>query len=198
MPTKIIQKLYCYVDETGQDDSSEVFIVVAVVSDKEQGAIRQSLLEIECLAKTGQRKWHKSKPERRINYLRLLLEKRICQKEVFFASYKKPLPYFLPLLETIEGAINEKAKGKYKVIVYIDGMDKKKSREMANALRLRKISLDFVKGKRDESEPLIRLADMWAGCLRAVFLYKERLEEKKLIEKAERNFCLINLNKKPS
>jgi hypothetical protein len=28
----------------------------------------------------------------------------------------------------------------------------------------------MVKGRRDESEPLIRLADMWASCIRAAIL----------------------------
>ena len=28
-------------------------------------------------------------------------------------------------------------------------------------------SLEKVRGRRDESEPVIRLADMWAGCIRA-------------------------------
>ncbi len=54
------QKLYCYIDETGQDVGSEFFIVVAVVSDKEQDLLRDSLLEIEFQTKIGQRKWRKT------------------------------------------------------------------------------------------------------------------------------------------
>ena len=42
--------------------------------------------------------------------------------------------------------------------------------ELTNALRLRGVSLEMVRGRRDESEPLIRLADMWAGCIRAATL----------------------------
>ncbi len=38
------QKLFCYVDETGQDDRSEYFIVVTVVSESEQGALEISYL----------------------------------------------------------------------------------------------------------------------------------------------------------
>ncbi len=37
---------------------------------------------------------------------------------------------------------------------------------ITNALRERGISLRIVKSRRDESEPFIRLADMWAGCIR--------------------------------
>jgi hypothetical protein len=32
------------------------------------------------------------------------------------------------------------------------------------------VSLELVKGKTDESEPIIRLADMWAGCIRSALL----------------------------
>jgi hypothetical protein len=32
------------------------------------------------------------------------------------------------------------------------------------------VSLELVKGKTDESEPLICLADMWAGCIRSALL----------------------------
>ena len=46
--------------------------------------------------------------------------------------------------------------------------------ELTNALRATGISLRMVKGCRDESEPIIRLADMWAGCIRsALFGHKD-------------------------
>ena len=54
--------------------------------------------------------------------------------------------------------------------MYVDGIDKKKAEELTNALRVRKIKLELVRSKRDESEPLIRLADRWAGCIRSSFL----------------------------
>ena len=53
LPTSQKQKLYCYVDETGQDAASNVFIVVAIVSDRDQEGLRQALVEVERMAKTG-------------------------------------------------------------------------------------------------------------------------------------------------
>lgn len=178
-----MQKLYCYVDETGQDPGVDFFVVVAVVSDKEQDLLRKHLLDIELIAKTGRRKWHKSHYNRRITYLKLVIERNAGKGEVFFGRYKKPLPYFFPILETIKKAISKKAKGDYLAAVYIDGIDKKKAREMTNALRIQGIRLRVVKSKRDESEPLIRLADMWAGCIRGALL--ERKEEKDILKIAE-------------
>ncbi len=183
-----MQKLYCYVDETGQDIGSEFFIVVAVVSGREQDLLREQLLKIESLAKIGKRKWHKARPERRKQYLRIVLERKIGEGEVYSGHYKKPLPYFLPMLETIEKAIAHKVKDDYKAIIYIDGIDKKKAAELTNALRLRGIKLELVKSRRDESEPLIRLADRWAGCIRAAFLGRE--DEKELLAEAKNKGCL--------
>lgn len=161
------KKLYCYVDETGQDAGSEIFVVVAVVSAQEQEVLRRELISIEQKAKTGHRKWHKSRTDRRLLYLKMVLERKIANGDIYFGSYQKPLPYFLPILDVLEKAIKEKTRDKkYKATVYIDGIDRKKAAEMTNALRLRGISLGLVKSRRDESEPMIRLADMWAGCVR--------------------------------
>lgn len=76
-----MQKLYCYVDETGQDTKSQFFIAVAVVSGDDQHILREKLIQIEKKAKTGHRKWHKSKPERRLAYL---------TTELFFKQTKNP------------------------------------------------------------------------------------------------------------
>ena len=190
-----IQKIYCYVDETGQDAGSEFFVVVAVATDKEQNLLRSQLFEIESLTKIGQRKWHKSQFKRNKYYLQLLLKREIGNREIYFGHYKKPIPYFLPMLETIEKAILDKVEMDYKTIVSVDGIDKKKASELTNALRLRKIKLEFVRSVRDESEPLIRLADRWAGCIRAAFLDKQ--EEKEILEKAEKTKYLKNITKNP-
>jgi len=176
------QKIYCYVDETGQDDISAYFIVVAVVGDNEQEAVRSNLLAAERAARTGARKWHKSKRGRRLAYLDEVLSRKIAFDDVYAGRFKKPLPYFLPILDTLEKAIKLKAAREYRTTVTIDGIDKKKAAEFTNALRLRKIRLDFVRGKRDESEPLLRLADMWAGCIRAALLGEK--ESKKRMREA--------------
>lgn len=189
-----MQKLYCYVDETGQDPISEFFIVVAVVSEKEQQALRDALVDIESLAGTGQLKWHKSRHERRMKYLQTVLQRKIGAGEVYFGKYKKPLPYFFPVLETIKKAIMDKVTGDYRAIVFIDGIDKKKAAELTNALRIGGVRLGMVRSRRDESEPLIRLADMWAGCIRDALLTGG--QAKTLFKQAIQAGYLIEINKK--
>ena len=162
-----IQKLYCYVDETGQDTRSEFFVVVALVTDQEQETLRNKLLSVEKLTKVGVKKWHKLRSAHRLQYLREILSQGIGKNEIFFGKYRKPLPYFLPILETIEKGIRLKAQLPYRTIVIIDGIDYKKATELTGALRLRNITLELVRSARDESEPLLRLTDRWAGCIRA-------------------------------
>jgi hypothetical protein len=176
------QKLYCYVDETGQDVSSSIFVVAAVVTAEEQEALRQALTQIEQTAGTGYRKWHKSQSSRRLRYLNLILENTLAAGEVFYGAYPKPLPYFFPFIEVLEHAIKTRARPPYTARIFVDGIDRKKAAELTNALRLRGVSLEMVRGRRDESEPLIRLADMWAGCIRAALL--GGLEERAILNRA--------------
>ena len=165
-----MQKLYCYVDESGQDPKSEVFVVVTIVSAKNQAQMRKELTDIEDMAGTHKLKWHKTHHDRKMRYLALVIERKIAGGDVYTAHYQKPIPYFFPVIDLLEKAIREAAKDSYQARIYIDGIDKKKARELTNALRASGISLRMIKGCRDESEPLIRLADMWAGCLRSALL----------------------------
>lgn len=180
MPKK--QKLYCYVDETGQDTSANYFIVVAIVSEQEQDRLKEKLITLENDTNVGRKKWHKTKSPDRENFLRATVKEKIAKGEIFYSQYKKPLPFFLPLLETSSKAIESVAQEPYNLVVYVDGIDKKKARELTNALRLKGVKTAYVRSARDESEPLIRLADRWVGCIRAAL--ENRAEDKELIAQA--------------
>lgn len=169
MTTSPKQKLYCFVDETGQDDRSDYFIVVTIVSASQQQELKEALLQIEQHTKIGLKKWHKLRTPEREAFLATVVQAQLATGEVFFGRYQKPLPYFLPMLETLVRAIKMIAAEDHQVVVYVDGIDKKKSGELTNALRLKGIKSKYVRSARDESEPLIRLADRWAGCIRGRF-----------------------------
>lgn len=185
------QKLYVYVDESGQDYASEFFVVVAVVSLKCQEEIKKQLTDIEQTAKTNKKKWHKLRHNNRINYLTLILERKIAAGGVYAAHYKKPIPYFFPIISLIEKAIKKSADDLYRANIYVDGIDKQKAKELTNALRASGISLRMVKSRRDESEPLIRLADMWAGCIRSALL--QRKDAQDILKKAKKEKYIRDL-----
>lgn len=180
-----MQKLYCYVDESGQDAGSSFFVVVAVINAYDQEHAKAQLLEIEEKAHTNKLKWHKTKQKRRMHYLNLALDLKIATSKVYAANYKKPIPYFFPMIDILSKAIKSFAQGQYRAHIYIDGIDRKKAKELTNALRASGISLRMIKGIRDESEPCIRLADMWAGCIRGALLGEKDAQE--LVRRAKEN-----------
>jgi hypothetical protein len=137
------------VDETGQDDRSEYFIVVTVVSESDQDALKESLLRLERQSKVGGKKWHKLRSPEREHFLELVVNAQLAAGEVLFGRYKKPLPFFQPMVETLSKAIRLLAAENYQAVVYVDGIDRKKARELTAALREKGIktlcSFDYLK-----------------------------------------------------
>lgn len=179
------EKIAVYVDESGQDDTSRFFIVVAAVTAHDQDELRKQLLDVETEAQTHGMKWHRTRHDRRMHYLTLVLQRRIAFGGLYFGRYQKPLPYFFPMIEVLEQAIKQSAKIKYRASIYVDGIDKNIAQKLTNALRARHVSLRLVQSRRDESEPLIRLADMWAGCIRGALMGGE--ESKQMFERAQKS-----------
>lgn len=167
MRTKQKQKIYCYVDETGQDSGSNYYITVVVVSAKNQEGFRQKLLIAERESRVGARKWYRSRGKETIGYLQIFNKTNDDFCKIFYNKYKKPIPFLFPTIEIINESITEFINKKdCRAIIYVDGIDNKKAQELTNALRSKGICLDYIRNTRDESEPCIRLADRWAGCIR--------------------------------
>ncbi len=185
MPKLKTQKLYCYVDETGQDAGSNFFVVVSIVNGEDQNKVRGELLRLEAESKVHARKWFNSRSPIKEEFLRITLKEELVKGDIYFEKYQKPVPFFPPLLETVEKAILDKAGDKpYLATVYVDGIDKRKAKEMTGWLRHKGIKLQYVRSARDESEPFIRLADRWAGCIRDALEGKE--ENLKILIKAQK------------
>ena len=68
------QKLYCYVDESGQDTEGRFFLVAVVISGDGRDELQQRLEEIEHRTRKGRAKWHRSGFSRRLDYIRSILE----------------------------------------------------------------------------------------------------------------------------
>ncbi|MDX2043895.1 MAG: DUF3800 domain-containing protein [Acidobacteriota bacterium] len=164
--SQLKQKLVCYVDETGQDSRSECFIVVAVVSENDQSMLKEALIGLEQQSKVGAKKWHKLRSPEREAFLELALNAHLATGEIFFGRHQKPVSFFEAMIDTLSNAILSIADEVSQTTVFVDGIDKKKARELTNALREKGIKTQQVRSARDESEPLIRFADRWAGCIR--------------------------------
>lgn len=182
------QKIYCYVDETGQDAGSTIFIVVAVVVWEYIEGLRSSLAELERRLKIGGKKWHKLRHNSRVEFMNVFLQERHSNVQIYFGRFKKPVPALLPTFEVIQKSLTSFSQP-IQAIVNIDGLDALSAKKMTNALRTKYLHLSLVKGSRDESEVLIRLADRWAGCLRLAFL-KHNSDCKELVLRAQKSGLL--------
>lgn len=178
-----MQKLYCYVDETGQDTEGVLFLVTVIITEKERENLRDFLLKTE--KETGKKllKWHRTNFDIRNNYLSKVLGSWFLRHSVFFSRYETKAYVELTILTTAK-AILQRAKGDYKATIFVDGLNEKGIRRFAAGLRKLKIRVRKVRGIRDESDPLIRLADALAGFLRDYI--EGQNYTKKLYQRAER------------
>ena|SRR6266568_2273041 len=129
------KKLYCYVDETGQDTAGDFFLVSVVVTEEEQSAfIRQlELIEVE----TGKRqiKWHKTSVQRRVAYIKAVLACPIFQRTIFFSHYKNTKAYVELSVLTTAKAVFQRAHDDYRATVIVDGLSRSEVRRFSSELR---------------------------------------------------------------
>ena len=160
------QKFYCYVDETGQDTQGELFIVTVVVADQERDHLRQACEEIERDSRKGRRKWVKTKYDRRLAYIRQVVERPIFAGKLNFAIYRDAQDYPSLTVQTIARALNATGETDYKATVFIDGLPRSLERTVGLQLRRSGIRARKVRGLKDEADALIRLADAICGFVR--------------------------------
>lgn len=143
---------------------------MAVVITTEEREQAQAVLEqIEQVTGKGTRKWQRTAFAQRLAYLRAVLGTLLFHGTIFFASYARTHAYRDLTVDATAKAIRHKAKdmeGGYETTVLVDGLDRKQERHMGTGLRRARLKIKKVKGVRDESDPLIRLADAIAGFVR--------------------------------
>jgi len=89
----MIEKLYCYVDETGQDTRGELFIVSVVIVGAGRDQAIQLCEAIERATGKGRVKWLKTRYDRRLAYIRRVLQEPIFQGKLNFAIYQNTGDY---------------------------------------------------------------------------------------------------------
>lgn len=183
-----MQKLYCFVDETGQDAGSENFIVVAVIVTSNLIAIRERLENLEKITRITNVKWHKAAYQYRIKFIEEFLQEDNKDLQIYFIKVKKPVFYYAPMMEILQKSIAANSSSGTQAIIVIDGLDKLSGKKITNSLRTKTLRIKLAKGVRDESEPLIRLADRWAGCIRMGLSGNE--ECARLVARAEKKGLL--------
>ena len=186
-----VQKLYCYVDETGQDTKGKYFIVSVIIAQADRDQLVELLEALEQATGKKATKWQKTAKEIKRRFIEQVLQNNLFQGKIFYSKYEDAATYQELTVLTVAAAIHSaKRQDKYKASIFIDGLQK--SEVMVVGAKLRKIgvSTEKVRGVRDESHAIIRLADAIAGFIReyeegreyARVLYELGIKHKTLIK----------------
>lgn len=164
------QKLYCYVDETGQDTYGEKFIVVSIVVADERDEVLDLLEKAEAKSGKTRRKWIKTRSAEREKYLKLALPEDKLKGKVYYRIFHDSKEYedlmVLVIAQAINLYVNKNDIVGYKATIIIDGLRTTEAKRVSKSLRLLGVKIRKVRGEKDESNALLRLSDAVAGLIR--------------------------------
>ena len=181
-----------YFDESGQDTGGELFIV-AGVAVKDSDALRERCISLESTSGKGRAKWAEAKRTKRLAYLRAAVsDVSSFGGTVFYSVFRKTTDYDGATVEGIARAYHKLSIPDSLVFVYVDALGNKKGHNYKTRLRKLGCSVKKVRGKKDENEPLIRLADAVAGAAAELLKYdSEDLGE--IFSQAKQQGTLVEL-----
>ena len=195
MSTSKIQKLFCYVDESGQDTKGEIFIVSVVVTGKERDELRKACEKFEKDSGKGNHKWRKSRHKARFEYLQKVLSHPVAKGALRYSVFRQTTDYEIATVMGIAKAVNvHKPKGRYTTLIYVDALQK--SQRFIYGRELRKLGIPTRKVQgvaREKSNPMTRLADAIAGFVRANLAGRADQELRALFARAKRKKVLVEV-----
>lgn len=186
------QKLYCYVDESGQDTKGDIFIVSVVVTSSERDKLLLLCEKIEVESGKGKFKWGKAENTHRLDYLKRVFTSKHFKEKLRYSIYHHQVNYDMATIVGIAKAVHYKEPRDYTTLVYVDGLTKTKRHEYGSELRKLGVPTRKVQGvTKDENNSLTRLADAIAGFIRDVLdggtgkikeIFKEAVDNESLVE----------------
>lgn len=187
-----MQKLYCYVDESGQDTAGRFFIVSVVVTDHERDKMVELCEQIEVASGKRYRKWIKADHAKRIEYIQRIFREPDLSGKLNVAIYQNNKEYLPLTVLTIARTILLRGASDYKATILIDGLPRAHEKWIGNELRHLRIQVRKVRGTRtDDNDALIRLADAVCGLVRGAM--EGNTEMKNLVEQAKSRGLLKEL-----
>jgi len=118
------QKLYCYVDESGQDTEGRLFLVSIVVASDEREELIREVEKIEQASGKSLKKWHRAEFNKRVEYIKAILSSPLFTRNLFFAHYTESKAYLDLTIYATARAILQRAQEPYKTTVVVDGLSR--------------------------------------------------------------------------
>ena len=189
---KSLDKIYCYVDESGQHTQGEFYSVAVVVADTIdiRNRVEQRLIKIEEKTNKGLCKWKSTHYTIKERYLRSVMAIPELERCLFYSIHTNTRDYVTATVETIAQVIHHHVEKTCKAIVVIDGLDKTSRQRISRCLKEKGVVYKKVSGIRDEGSAWIRLADAIAGFSWDV--YKNKPYTQKLSSEMQQKGYLIN------
>jgi hypothetical protein len=167
----VTHKLYCYVDESGQDTHGAVFIVAVVITSEQRESLLTSLEQIERTSGRGTRKWHKTIPQRRKAYITAalhLVDEQRSNCHIVVGLRFSTLDYLSQMAEIISAALMTQQD--HRATVLVDALEAKGAQILGARMRQMGVNIRKVRGiRREENDPLLRLADAICGLARHAY-----------------------------
>src|SRR3954451_11036846 len=163
-----MQKLYCYIDETGQDTLGSFFVVSVVVFGEERNDAEILLETIEQKTGKGKVKWRIAKPKFKQAYMEAILAEELFQERLSYAIYKDSTDFLQNTAHATHLAVTHYAtSADYKATIIVDGLEGSNEQRFRNSIRDLGVCFKTVRGVRDEANAFVRLADALSGFVRA-------------------------------
>lgn len=174
-----MRKLHCYADESGQDtfaqpDRRRIFVVGCVITDQDRNELNDTCERYERISGKGKFKWNSAERQRRMNYIRLVLQDDRFRCALHFTVFRhiSKNDFDSSSVRGIASATVLRTPSQpFVVQVYVDGLSKKKRPEYRRMLKNLGIPVGEVRGiPREQSSAMTRLADALAGLVRDAVL----------------------------
>lgn len=161
-----MKKLYCFVDETGQDTKGEFFLVSIVLKEKQDlDDLEQKLLKLES-ASGKFLKWKKLSFKDKNNLLGNLGKIPELKNTIYYSVYHDSLAYTPLVSLSIAKAVLAQGENETITTVTIDGLNNKDREIVSHELKKLKIRYRKIRGLKDEQSIFLRLAHVFANFLR--------------------------------
>ena len=183
---KKAKRIDLYVDESGQDTRGKLF-VVAIVAVENSDELRRHCESLEMSSGKGKMKWRSAQKKRRITYLQTVTSSAsTLGVTLFYTVFRRTTDYDSATIDGLVKTIRKFRVGSPQVYVYVDGLAKSKCHIYKTILRQHSCPVKKVSSiRKDENEPLIRLADALAGATAELVKYEDS-ELNELFSQAKR------------
>jgi hypothetical protein len=170
-----MQKLYCFVDESGQDSVAQpgkklaLFVVAIVMVSDDQLSLKSVCEQYEQRSRKRASPWHKARYDYRLAYIRRVVGDKRFRGVLHYQFIEQPAKAFFDsyTLQGIANILSESFKDDAVLKeIYVDGLTRSKQADYGIELRRMGARRATFHRITDQASAFIRLADALAGLVR--------------------------------